>query len=254
MKKYALIVAGGSGTRMQTDIPKQFLLLAGKPVLMHTMKQFEKYSTENIKENSENNLANNSAEKLEIILVLPQEQISFWEELCKKHQFSTPHTIIAGGKSRYQSVKNGLNSIKIEENFSDAENNASAIVAIHDGVRPLVSVSVIAQSFEMAKNKGNAVVCVPLKDSIRQVNAVNNTSQAVNRADFRLIQTPQTFQLNQIKKAYLLPETPELTDDSSIAEKAGFKIHLLEGSYQNIKITTPEDLVFAETLFLKYEV
>ncbi len=230
MKKYALIVAGGSGTRMQTEIPKQFLLLAGKPVLMHTITQFEKYS----------------AEKLEIILVLPQEQIAFWEELCKKHQFNTPHTIIAGGKSRYQSVKNGLNSIKIEENNNL---NSDAIVAIHDGVRPLVSVSVIAQSFEMAKNKGNAVVCVPLKDSIRQVNAVNNTSQAVNRADFRLIQTPQTFQLNQIKKAYLLPETPELTDDSSIAEKAGFKIHLLEGNYQNIKITTPEDLVFAETLF-----
>ncbi len=235
MKKYALIVAGGSGTRMQADIPKQFLLLAGKPVLMHTIIQFEKYSEEN----------------LAIILVLPQEQISFWEELCKKHQFSTPHKIIAGGKSRYQSVKNGLNSIKIEENPDDAENNT--IVAIHDGVRPLVSVSVIAQSFEMAKNKGNAVVCVPLKDSIRQVNTVNNTSQAVNRADFRLIQTPQTFQLNQIKKAYLLPETPELTDDSSIAEKAGFEIHLLEGNYQNIKITTPEDLVFAETL-LRFEV
>ncbi len=103
---------------------------------------------------------------------------------CKKHQFSTPHIIIAGGKSRYQSVKNGLNSIKTDE-------NQQAIVAIHDGVRPLVSVSVIEQSFEMAQNKGNAVVSVPLKDSIRQVNAVNNTSQAVNRTDFRLIQTPQ---------------------------------------------------------------
>jgi 2-C-methyl-D-erythritol 4-phosphate cytidylyltransferase len=238
MKKYALIVAGGSGTRMQTDIPKQFLLLAGKPILMHTIAQFEKYSKEN----------------LAIILVLPQEQISFWGELCKKHQFNTPHTIIEGGKSRYQSVKNGLNSIKIEENFDENAVNSDAIVAIHDGVRPLVSVEVIAQGFEMAKNKGNAVVCVPLKDSIRQVNTVNNSSQAVNRADFRLIQTPQTFQLSQIKKAYLLPETPEFTDDSSIAEKAGFKIHLLEGNYQNIKITTPEDLVFAETLFLKCEV
>ncbi len=236
MKKYTIIVAGGSGTRMQTDIPKQFLLLVGRPVLMHTIQQFEKYS------------AGNSEGELAIILVLPQEQISFWQELCKKHQFNTPHTIIEGGKSRYQSVKNGLNSIKIEENSDDVENNTDAIVAIHDGVRPLVSVSVIAQSFEMAKNKGNAVVFVPLKDSIRQVNTVNNTSQAVNRADFRLIQTPQTFQLSQIKKAYLLPETPELTDDSSIAEKAGFEIHLLEGNYQNIKITTPEDLVFAETL------
>ena len=233
MKKYALIVAGGSGTRMQAEIPKQFLLLAGKPILMHTIAQFEKYS------------AGNSEEELEIILVLPQEQISFWQELCKKHQFNTPHTIIAGGKSRYQSVKNGLNSIKIEEN---SITNSDAIVAIHDGVRPLVSVEVIAQSFEMAENKGNAVVCVPLKDSIRQVNVINNTSQTVNRADFRLIQTPQTFQLSQIKKAYLLPETPELTDDSSIAEKAGFKIYLLEGNYQNIKITTPEDLIFAETL------
>lgn len=243
MKKYAIIVAGGSGTRMQTDIPKQFLLLAKKPILMHTLQQFERYSTENI-----NIKGNNAAEKLEIIVVLPQKQISFWEELCKKHQFNTPHTIIAGGKSRYQSVKNGLNSIKIERNFNDAEDNTNAVVAIHDGVRPLVSVSVIAQSFEMAQSKGNAVVCVPLKDSIRQVNSVNNTSQAMNRADFRLIQTPQTFQLNQIKKAYLLPETPDLTDDSSIAEKAGFEIHLLEGNYQNIKITTPEDLIFAETL------
>ena len=250
MKKYAIIVAGGSGTRMQAEIPKQFLLLAKKPILMHTIQQFEKYSVENISKE------NNPNEKLEIILVLPQEQISFWEELCKKHGFDTPHTIIAGGKSRYQSVKNGLNSIKIEENSNENNQNhenLSAIVAIHDGVRPLVSVEIIAESFEMAKNKGNAVVCVPLKDSIRLVNTVNNTSQAVNRADFRLIQTPQTFQISQIKKAYLLPETPELTDDSSVVEKAGFQVHLLEGNYQNIKITTPEDLIFAETL-LKCEV
>lgn len=217
--KYALIVAGGSGSRMQSEIPKQFLSLVGRPILMHTIEAFYNYSQE-----------------IEIIIVLPAEQFSFWDELCKKHDFRIVHRIVQGGASRWHSVKNGLDSI-----------NGQGIVAIHDGVRPLTPKDVINRSFEVAGDKGNAITAVSLKDSIRSIE--KHGSIAEDREKFKLIQTPQTFDVDIIKEAYQGTKGRELfTDDASVLESTGGRIHLIEGSYINIKVTTPEDLVVAEAL------
>ena len=219
-KKYAIIVAGGSGSRMKSDLPKQFINIGGLPILMHTLKKFKEADAD-----------------IELILVLPESQFEFWEELCKIHsEFikTIPHQLVAGGKSRFQSGKNGLQIIENE-----------GLVAIHDGVRPFVSAENIRESFRIAEEKGNAVVSVPSKDSVR----VNG--QAIDRATVRLIQTPQTFQVPLIKKAFETEELITFTDDASVAEHAGFTINLMEGSYENIKITTPEDLLWAEVLLRK---
>ena len=219
-KKYAIIVAGGSGSRMKSDLPKQFINIGGLPILMHTLKKFKEADAD-----------------IELILVLPESQFEFWEELCKIHsEFikTIPHQLVAGGKSRFQSGKNGLQIIENE-----------GLVAIHDGVRPFVSAEIIRESFRIAEEKGNAVVSVPSKDSVR----VNG--QAIDRATVRLIQTPQTFQVPLIKKAFETEELITFTDDASVAEHAGFTINLMEGSYENIKITTPEDLLWAEVLLRK---
>lgn len=219
-KKYALIVAGGSGTRMQQQIPKQFLNLHGTPILMHTIKVFFK------------------AQVSEIIVVLPNEQFSYWHQLCEKYQFKIPHQLVAGGSSRFESVNNGLNQINNEIN-----NN---LVAIHDGVRPLVSEKIIHHAFEVASEKGNSVVAVRLKDSIREVNLLSNKN--VNRINYYLVQTPQTFLVSEIKMAYAKADHNNFTDDASVLESTGKPIFLIEGSYSNIKITTPEDLLIAEAL------
>ena len=215
-----IIVAGGSGSRMQSELPKQFIDLGGKPILMHTLQQFHAYSP-----------------LLKIVVVLPQNQLSYWQELCMQKQFSVPHTVVAGGASRFQSVKNGLAEVKNK-----------GMVAIHDGVRPFVPVEVIREAFTVAREKGNAVVSVPLKDSIRQVSGP--VSKALDREQFRLIQTPQCFRAELLQKAYALPEENTFTDDASVVEKLGENINLVPGSYENIKITTPEDLLWAEA-FLK---
>ncbi|MBL3656736.1 2-C-methyl-D-erythritol 4-phosphate cytidylyltransferase [Fulvivirga sediminis] len=218
-KEYAIIVAGGKGSRMNSDLPKQFLALHGKPILMHTLEAFHNYSS-----------------AIEIILVLPLKDIDTWKSLCKKHNFSTPYHLTIGGNSRFQSVKNGLNSIQ----------DSSGLVAIHDGVRPLISTHIIDASFRIAAAHKSAVAAVRLKESIRVT--TQDTTQAVDRALYRLIQTPQTFDLELIRQAYEIDEVPSLTDDASVAEKAGHKISLFEGSYDNIKVTTPEDLIIAEAL------
>jgi 2-C-methyl-D-erythritol 4-phosphate cytidylyltransferase len=215
--QYALIVAGGSGSRMKSEVPKQFLPLAGIPILIYTLKRFIDYSKD-----------------LKIILVLPEKDIKTWEALALKHSFSHPLTIIKGGSSRFQSVKNGLNYIQEEE----------ALVAIHDGVRPFIKKEIIEESFKVAEIHGNAVTSVPLKDSIRLV--IREKSNALDRANFRLIQTPGTFKLSIIKDAYEANEIPAFTDDASVAENIGVDIKLIEGSYENIKITSPEDLITAE--------
>lgn len=220
-QEYALIVAGGKGTRMQQPLPKQFLPLAGLPVLMHTLYAFYRYSP-----------------TLPIILVLPEDDFATWEALCRTHQFTLPLTLQAGGSSRYESVKKGLSRI-----------TGDGVVAIHDGVRPLVSQAIIAASFQLAAEKQSAVAAVALKDSIRRVKG--GQSEAVERAGFRLIQTPQTFAVSVIRSAYEIPEDTALTDDASIAERAGHAITLFEGSYDNIKITTPEDLIVAEALLTR---
>ncbi len=219
-KEYALIVAGGKGTRIKSALPKQFIELLGKPILLHTIEAFLRYSTE-----------------LKIILVLPEDDFSIWKSICIKYNFNHPILLEKGGETRFQSVKNGLN--KMEGN---------GLVAIHDGVRPLISSDIIGASFHLAAAHHSAVAAVRLKESIRVTDQDN--TKAVDRSKFRLIQTPQTFDLQLIKKAYEVKEDSSLTDDASVAEKAGHLISLFEGSYENIKITTPEDLVIAEALLM----
>lgn len=225
MNRYAIIVAGGSGTRMGAEIPKQFLSLGNSPILMHTIKRFSGFS-----------------DKIHIIVVLPSEQIDRWKQLCSKYQFNIPHLIVPGGKTRFESVHNGLNSI---------QDNDKAVVAIHDGVRPFVSKKLLQSAYTSAEQLGNAVASVPLKDSIRKIEKGKNA--AVDRSMHRIMQTPQAFLLSTITKAFGVEESPLFTDDAAVAEAAGEKINLIDGSYENIKITTPEDLALAEAILKKFE-
>jgi 2-C-methyl-D-erythritol 4-phosphate cytidylyltransferase len=223
MKNYVIIVAAGSGTRMQSTVPKQFLLLNGKPVLMHTTEAFH-----------------NSKAKPEIILVLPSGFHVYWEQLCREHNFHISHQLVNGGETRFHSVKNGLDTIN---------DDTEAIIAVHDAVRPLTSTQIIDESYTYAAKHGNAITAVKSRDSVRQLN--NGTSTHLLRDEIYLIQTPQTFRSVQIKKAYLQPYNVKFTDDASVVEQAGFPIHLIEGSYQNIKITFPEDIAIAELMMKK---
>jgi 2-C-methyl-D-erythritol 4-phosphate cytidylyltransferase len=219
MNLYALIVAGGAGTRIGTDVPKQFLELAGKPVLIHTILRFLEFD-----------------KSIKIIAVLPENQLGLWEMLQEKYSFSVPHTIVTGGSSRFFSVRNGLQ--KVDEN---------GLVAIHDGVRPLVSIDTIQRCFSEAEKFGNAVPVISPSDSLRMITGQGNIP--VNRHYLRIIQTPQVFDVKLIKKAYLRDFSPDFTDDASLLEKTGENIHLVEGNRENIKITNPEDLIIAEALF-----
>jgi len=216
--EYALIVAGGKGTRIKSSLAKQFIELQGLPVLMHTLNAFYRYSP-----------------GINIILVLPESDFQICNSLCNKHHFNKPYILTQGGDTRFQSVKNGLAQIK-----------GDGLVAIHDGVRPLVSEDLIGASFRLAAVHQSAVAAVRLKESIRITD--QDSTKAVDRSKFRLIQTPQTFDVNLIKQAYTLKEDIHLTDDASVAERAGHTISLFEGSYGNLKITTPEDLIIAEAL------
>jgi 2-C-methyl-D-erythritol 4-phosphate cytidylyltransferase len=216
--EYALIVAGGKGTRMNTPVPKQFLELAGRPVILHTIDAFIKYS-----------------KQIKIIVVLPENDFSLWKELTVKHHFDFPVVLQTGGETRFESVKRGLDKI-----------DGDGLVAIHDGVRPLVSKQIIAQSFKIAAQHGSAVASVPLKESLRRLE--DGQSETVDRSKFRIVQTPQTFNIELIKTAYRDINDTSLTDDASVAEKAGHTINLFEGSYENIKITTAEDLLVAASL------
>jgi 2-C-methyl-D-erythritol 4-phosphate cytidylyltransferase len=224
MEEFAVIVAGGSGTRLKSKLPKQFIEIGSLPVLMHTINQFRSYSP-----------------AIQIILVLPENQITTWQALCEKHHFSIENlNLVKGGDSRYQSCKNGISSI----------NAPAAIVAIHDGVRPFVSKEVIKKGFDLAKTKGTAICCIECKDSARYLDEINNTNSSLIRSRIRLIQTPQIFDLNILKKSYLGSELDIFTDDASVVEYAGFPINLFEGEPVNIKITTADDLIWAE-IFLK---
>lgn len=222
MKKYALIVAGGIGKRMASDVPKQFIPVAGLPILMHTLMKFYRYD-----------------HKLEIILVLPVSHFSTWTRLSLEYDFDVPHRMVSGGTTRFQSVKNGLNLI-----------GGKGLVAIHDGVRPVINSGLIGDAFDSAAQKGNAVVSMPLKDSIRRLDGANSVAE--NRDNFRLIQTPQVFEVEQLKKAYDIEYDDSLTDDASVVEKSGMKINLIDGDQSNIKITSAEDLAIAETLLKAY--
>jgi len=219
MEHYAIIVAGGSGSRMKSDVPKQFLLLNGLPVLMHTINAFH-----------------NCQAQPQIIVVLPADSHDYWNTLCATHHFEVPHQLISGGETRFHSVKMGLGLIDDED----------AIVAVHDAVRPLVSKDIIDDSYECAVKYGNAIVAIKSRDSVRQIK--DNRSMSLVRDEIYLIQTPQTFQSAQLKQAYLQPYQPSFTDDASVVEQTGVNINLIGGSYQNIKITFPEDIAIAEFL------
>lgn len=217
-QEYAIIVAGGRGTRIKSALPKQFLELNGLPILMHTINAFYRYS-----------------KNIVVILVLPEDDFGTWKSLCTKHNFTSKLTLQKGGDTRFQSVKNGLEKIE-----------GDGLVAIHDGVRPLVSEDIIGASYRLAAVHKTAVAAVRLKESIRITD--QDSTRSADRSTFRLIQTPQTFDVALIKKAYRIKDDPSLTDDASVAERAGNTISLFEGSYENIKITTPEDLVIAKAL------
>jgi len=217
-QEYAIIVAGGKGTRIKSALPKQFIEVAGKPVLLHTLEAFIRYS-----------------QKISLILVLPHDDVEIWESIAKKFAFSFPVTLAMGGETRFQSVKNGLAKIP-----------GDGLVAIHDGVRPLVSEDIIGASFRLAAIHHCAVASVRLKESLRVTD--QDRTAAVDRSRYRLIQTPQTFAVGLIREAYEMKEDLSLTDDASVAERAGHPVSLFEGSYENIKITTPEDLLIATAL------
>ena len=218
MTKYAIIVAGGSGKRMQSTTPKQFIEIGGLPILMRTINAFHRYS-----------------KTLNIILVIPDTQFTLWHKLVNDHQFKIDCQLVKGGKTRYDSVKNGLQIIENE-----------GLVAIHDGVRPFITSHIIDQCYKSAQEHGSGIAAVIPKDSIREI--TDSGSNGVNRNNYRLIQTPQTFKLSLIKQAYKATENIGFTDDASVAEHDGHKISLVEGDYSNIKITTPEDIKIAQAL------
>jgi len=218
MKYYAIIVAGGSGKRMQNVVAKQFLILKDKPIMMHTLSAF--YC---------------SIFKPELIVVLPNDLHAQWEELCVAYNFSLPHRLVDGGEQRFHSVRNGLLTIKGE-----------GIVAIHDAVRPLVSSNLIQKTYEAAIQAGNAITCIKPSDSVRKIKL--NGSEILNRDEIVLIQTPQAFDINQLRKGYRQPYQSEFTDDASVVERAGFNVNLIEGERNNLKITYPEDLDLANLL------
>lgn len=202
---------------MKSALPKQFLSLGGKPVLVHTIQAFLRYSSD-----------------ITIVLVLPKDDFNVWRPIGEKFDLNNKLILQEGGDSRFKSVKNGLQKVD------------SGLVAIHDGVRPLIDSNIIGASFRLAAVHGSAVAAVRLKESLRVTD--QDTTKAVDRSKYRLIQTPQTFDTGLIKKAYEQREDESLTDDASVLEKSGHSVSLFEGSYENIKITTPEDLILAEAL------
>ncbi len=237
---YVIIVAGGKGLRMGGDLPKQFLPIGGRPVLMHTLQRFRNYS-----------------EELRIILVLPHDQQSYWHELCRQYDFHVEHVVADGGETRFHSVQNGLNLIP---------DDAAGVVGVHDGVRPFVDIEVIARCYDAARLSGAVIPVVPVVETLRQLSDISDapvTSKTVPRSDYRLVQTPQTFDIQLLKAASrhaidlsggstaVIAKT--FTDDASVIEAFGHAITLVEGNRENIKLTTPFDLVVAEALLRSEE-
>lgn len=219
MKRIGIVVAGGSGQRMGAQIPKQFIDVNGVPILVRTLNKFIA-STAN-----------------QLVLVLPENQLSNWKKITEYIGFDAPHTVVVGGNTRFESVKNALNALSEDE----------AIVAIHDGVRPFISTQQIDRTFEQAEVNGSAVNSIQLKDSIRLV--INQSNEAKDRSQYRLTQTPQAFSLVKLKAAYqAIQNGAVFTDDASVWEHAGYPLHLIEGEELNFKITTPEDLKLANSL------
>ncbi len=248
MEDYIIIVAGGKGLRMGSDIPKQFLPIGGKPVLMRTLERFREYSP-----------------TLQIILVLPKAQQEYWKELCQKHNFTVAYQLADGGETRFHSVQHGLALIP---------DNAEGVVGVHDGVRPFPSIEVIRNCYETAREKKAVIPVIPVVETLRQIiskdDRTNRTSeqteekivlkscspcqkisQTVPRDEYRLVQTPQTFDIQLLKAANRQPYNDGFTDDASVVESYGHAITLVEGNRENIKITTPFDMTIAEALLQK---
>ena len=217
---YIIIVAGGKGLRMGSDIPKQFLPIGGKPVLMRTLERFRRYSP-----------------TLQIILVLPKAQQDYWQKLCKEYAFDIDYQLADGGETRFYSVQNGLAKIP---------DNAQGVVGVHDGVRPFPSIDVIRNCYETAREKKAVIPVIPVVETVRHLKG--DTSVTVPRNEYRLVQTPQTFDIQLLKEANRQPYNDGFTDDASVVEAYGFDITLVEGNRENIKITTPYDLKIAEVL------
>lgn len=218
MRRTVVIVAGGKGLRMGTDIPKQFLPVGGMPVLMRTINAFHNFDAD-----------------MDIILVLPSDQQGYWSELCREYSFCTPHRIADGGETRFHSVRNGL-ALAADE----------GLIAVHDGVRPFVTAEVIERCFAEAEQKKAVIPVIPVVDTVRQL--VDGGSVTVSRDLYRLVQTPQTFDAALLKEAYRQPYTPHFTDDASVVEAFGYEVTLVEGCRENIKITTQFDLKVAEAI------
>ena len=215
---YIIIVAGGKGLRMGSDIPKQFLPINGLPVLMRTIRRFREYSAD-----------------INIILVLPKSQQAYWHSLCEEYHFDERYSIADGGDTRFHSVSNGLSLVP---------DDAEGVVGVHDGVRPFPSIDVIASCYSTARAKGAVIPVIPVVETVRHLE--DNDSKTVSRDEYRLVQTPQAFDIQLLKRAYHQPFTPMFTDDASVVEALGEKITLVDGNRENIKITTPFDLKIAE--------
>ena len=215
-----IIVAGGKGLRMGSDIPKQFLPIGGKPVLMRTLERFRAYSAQ-----------------LQIILVLPEAQQAYWHELCQQYHFDVEYTLANGGQTRFHSVQNGLAKVP---------DDAIGVVGVHDGVRPFPSIEVIRNCYETARTKKAVIPVIPVVETVREL--VPDGSHTVPRDSYRLVQTPQTFDIQLLKAANRQPYNDGFTDDASVVEAYGHPITLVEGNRENIKITTPYDMKVAEIL------
>ena len=218
MRTIAIIVAGGSGTRFGAELPKQFLNLKGQPILMRTIQVF--------------------GNGFDVIVTLPEGQIGLWQELCRQHKFDVPHRVVPGGETRWHSVKNALDSI--------GDVDGVDVIAVHDGVRPMVTAEIISRTLEAARRDGAAIPVVALNDSVRQVDGDN--SHALDRSSLRAVQTPQAFDARLLVDAYQQPYEPTFTDDASVVEKFGRHVTLVEGDPMNLKITRPMDLALAEYL------
>jgi len=227
---YRIIVAGGKGLRMGSDIPKQFLPIGGKPVLMRTLERFREYSDD-----------------IQIILVLPEAQQEYWHQLCDEYHFDVEYTLANGGQTRFHSVQNGLAKVP---------DDAQGVVGVHDGVRPFPSIEVIKNCYETARTAKAVIPVIPVVETVRQLidsdsqlSILNSQlSKTVPRDQYRLVQTPQTFDIQLLKSANRQPYNDGFTDDASVVEAFGHKITLVEGNRENIKITTPYDLKIAEVL------
>lgn len=221
---YIIIVAGGKGLRMGGEIPKQFMTVGGKPILMRTIQRFHEYN-----------------EALNIIVVLPHEQQEYWHGLCDKYHFDIKHTIVDGGDTRFASSQNGLAAIPDDE---------EGVAGIHDGVRPFVSVDVIDRCYETAREEFAAIPVMPVTDTLRYVDKQGG-GKNVMRSDYRIVQTPQVFDIGLLKQAFAQPYQESFTDDASVVESLGCSVNMVEGNRENIKLTTPFDLKIAESIIIE---